>query len=160
MANAIEVKMTGIDDLVAKLDSISQDVRYKGGRFALRKAAQVIRDGARQNATRLDDPSTARDIEENIVERWNGRLFKQTGNIGFRVGVKGGAKLSKDNKDEGKGSPTPHFRLLEFGTEKMPAKPLLRDAMGKTMQAATDTFISEYSKAIDRAIKRAKKTGA
>ena len=147
----------GLDGFVAKLRAVSQEVRLKGGRFALRKGAQVIRDAARQNARRLDDAETGRSIAENIVERWNGRLYKQTGDLGFRIGVLGGAKLPKNNTDAGANSPTPHWRLLEFGTEKMAAKPFMRPAIQNNIDQVVSVTVREYTKAIDRAIAKAAK---
>ena len=149
-----EVTMTGVDALVARLEALKYETRYKGGRFALRKAAQAIRNAARQAAQSLDDPETGRSIAENITEKWNGRLYKRTGDLGFRVGVQGGAKLSKNNPDGGKSSPTPHWRLIEFGTENMAARPFMRPAGERSAQAATDEFIRQYGKAIDRALKK------
>lgn len=160
MADKIEFSIIGLDSLLGKLLSISQDVKYKGGRFALRRAAQVVRDAAKQNALRFDDAATGRTIADNIAERWNGKLFKRTGDLGFRVGVLKGAILPQNNKDEGAGGPTPHWRLKEFGTEKMPADPFMRPALEDNINAATDTFVREYEKAIDRAIKRAQKKAA
>jgi HK97 gp10 family phage protein len=155
MADTISVKMTGIDELSKKLEGLKYDVQKKGGRFALRKAAQVVRDAARQNAQAVDDSATGRSIAKNITEKWNGRLNKQTGDLGFRVGVQGGAKLPKDNVDEGAGGPTPHFRLLEFGTEKMAARPFFSRALPENAQKATDVFIDQFGRAIDRALKKA-----
>lgn len=150
-----DVKLNGVDALVAKLDALKYETRYKGGRFALRKAAQVIRNKARESAAALDDTETGRKIADNITEKWNGRLYKRTGDLGFRVGVQGGAKVTvKGNPDGGAKSPTPHWRLLEFGTENMAARPFMRPAGEQSAQAATDEFIRQYGKAIDRAIKK------
>ena len=150
-----DVKLNGVDALVAKLDALKYETRYKGGRFALRKAAQVIRNKARESASALDDAETGRNIADNITEKWNNRLFKRTGDLGFRVGVQGGAKVTvKGNPDGGAKSPTPHWRLLEFGTENMAARPFMRPAGEQSAQAATDEFIRQYGKAIDRAIKK------
>lgn len=147
----------GLDALLAKFKEISYETRYKGGRFALRKAAQVVRDQAKQNARRLDDAETGRSIAENIAERWNGKLYKATGDLGFRVGVLGGAKVPKNNVDEGAGGPTPHWRLKEFGTEKMAATPFMRPAMENNIDQVVSVFVKEYGKAIDRAIAKAAK---
>lgn len=149
------VKMTGVDELAKKLEGLRYDVQKKGGRFALRKAAQVVRDAARQNAQAVDSSATGRSIARNITEKWNGRLNKQTGDLGFRVGVQGGARIPKDNVDEGAGGPTPHFRLLEFGTEKMAARPFFARALPENAQKATDVFIDQFGRAIDRALKKA-----
>jgi len=147
----------GLDAILAKMRSVKYEVRYKGGRFALRKAAQVVRDAARQNARRLDDEKTGRSIADNIVERWASKLYKTTGDLGFRVGVQGGAKIPKDNVDEGAGGPTPHWRLKEFGTEKMAATPFMRPAIENNIDRVVSVFVSEYGKAIDRAIAKAAK---
>jgi HK97 gp10 family phage protein len=116
----------------------------------------VVANKAKEGAERLDDPETGRSIAANIALRWNGRLFKVSGDLGFRVGVLHGAVL-KNGGDLSANSPTPHWRLLEFGTAKMAAQPFMRKALADNISEATNTFITEYEKAIDRAIKRAAK---
>lgn len=154
----IEFKIDGLEALQSKLKNISTETQYKGGRFALRKAAQIVRNAARQGAQQLDDSETGRSIAENIAERWNGKAFKSNGDLMFRVGVLKGAVLPKDgNKDTGKKGSTPHWRLLEFGTEKMQAKPFMRQSLENNLQTATDEFVTQYGKAIDRAIAKGKK---
>lgn len=152
----VEFSITGLDGLLGKLDSLSYDVRRKGGRAALRKAAQVVMQKAKEGAERIDDKETGRSIADNITLRWNGKLFKQTGDLGFRVGVLHGAVL-KDGGDLSPNSPTPHWRLIEFGTEKMAAAPFMRPALANSISEVTNTFVTEYEKAIDRAIRRAAK---
>ena len=159
MADSIEFSLTGLDSLLGKLESVSYDVKRKGGRSALRKAAQAIRDAAKQNAARLDDPETAANISANIVERWNGRLFKRTGDLGFRVGVMGGVGGSKSGPELSglPGGDTRHFRYIEFGTEYVRARPIMRPALEQNIGLATDIFLREFEKSVDRAIKRAAK---
>lgn len=156
MADSIEFALEGIDGLVGKLEAISYDMKRKGGRSALRKAAQVVANKAKEGAERLDDPETGRSIAANIALRWNGRLFKVSGDLGFRVGVLHGAVL-KNGGDLSANSPTPHWRLLEFGTAKMAAQPFMRKALADNISEVTSTFITEYERAVDRAIKRAAK---
>jgi HK97 gp10 family phage protein len=156
MADGLDFKLQGVDGLVAKLEAVSYDMKRKGGRSALRKAAQLVADRAKENASRIDDPETGRSIAKNIALRWNGRLFKQSGNLGFRVGVLYGAVL-KNGGDKAANSPTPHWRLIEFGTVKMRGTPFMRRALAEHIGEATDAFVSSYTKAIDRAIKRAAK---
>lgn len=147
------VKMQGLPELQKKLRALSFDAQRKGGRFALRKAAQVFRDRAKQNAQRFDDPETARSIARNIVERWDPRYFKRTKNLKFRVGVMGGARKTRTTgRDD-----TWYWRFLEFGTEKMRAQPFMRPAGEQGAQPATDVFISEFGKSIDRTLRRLKK---
>lgn len=162
MADTVELKIQGLDELLGKLSAVSYDVKRKGGRSALRKAAQLIAQRAKEGAQRVDDSSTGRSIADNIGLRWNGRLWKRSGSLGFRVGVLHGALLPKNGEsvETGSKAPTPHWRLLEFGTEKMAAQPFMRPALADNTSEATDVFVSEYQKALDRAIKRAaKKSG-
>lgn len=156
MAETIEFSLIGLDSLLGKLDAVSYDVKRKGGRAALRKAAQVIVEKAKEGAERIDDKDTGRSISDNIALRWNGRLFRASGDLGFRIGVQHGALL-KDGGDLNPNAPTPHWRLIEFGTEKMAAAPFMRPALADNISQVTNTFISEYEKAIDRAIRRAAK---
>ncbi len=159
MADGVEFSILGLDGLLGKLSAVSVDVRHKGGRAALRKAAQVVVQKAKEGAERIDDKATGRSISDNIALRWNGRLFKRTGDLGFRIGVLHGAVL-KDGGDLSANAPTPHWRLIEFGTEKMPAAPFMRPALADSINEVTNTFVTEYEKAIDRAIRRAAKKAA
>lgn len=153
----VQVTMTGIDELTKKLEGLSYEVQKKGGRFALRKAAQVLRDSARAQAKQVDDGQTGRSIAANIQEKWNGRLNKRTGDLGFRIGVNQGAKLPQkgDQPDTSAGGPTPHWRLLEFGTEKMAPRPFFRKGVESAIQPATNVFMKQFDAAIGRAIKKA-----
>lgn len=158
-ADGVNYEMTGLPELLGKLEALEFDIKRKGGRFALRRAAQVLRDQARANAERVDDPRSPERIAENIVERWSGRTFRKTGNMMFRVGVMGGAGGSAKSSDLSglPGGDTRHWRMLEFGTEHMPAQPIFRPVPDQVGQQATDVFVKEYGKSIDRALKRAKK---
>lgn len=158
MAEAVEFSLLGLDSLLGKIQAVKYDTKRKGGRAALRRAANVVAEKAKQGAERLDNKETGRAISDNIAVRWNGRLFKRSGDLGFRVGVLHGAVLA-DGGDLSPNAPTPHWRLLEFGTEKMPAAPFMRPALADNISEVTGTFITEYEKAIDRAIKRALKKG-
>ena len=162
MADDIEFSLTGLDSLLGKLEAIAYDVKRKGGRSALRKAAQVVANKAKEGAERLDDSATGRSISSNIALRWNGKLFKQSGNLGFRIGVLHGAVLAKKGEapDLSANGPTPHWRLLEFGTDKMAASPFMRKALADNIGEVTNTFVTEYEKAVDRAIKRAARRAA
>lgn len=156
-------ELTGIEALLEKFEAIDYDLKRKGGRVALRKAANVIVRAAKANAMKLDDPNTAESIYRNITARWNGRRFKSTGDLGFRVGVMGGArgyaKASGELQGKGKENPggdTWYWRHLEFGTRNMAATPFMRPALVDNVTTATDAFINEYTKAIDRALARAR----
>lgn len=155
----IEFSLLGMDELLGKFDEISYGARRKGGRSSLRKAAQVIEQNLQQNALALDDAETGRSIAENVALRWDGKLFKATGDLGFRVGILKGAVTAKKGQPVSKsaGAPTPHWRLIEFGTENMPAEPFARRALADHISEITGVFVDEYNAALDRAIKRAQK---
>lgn len=159
MADSVEFSITGLDSLLGKLEAVSYDVKRKGGRSALRKAAQIVAEKAKEGARRVDDSATGRSIADNVAIRWNGRLFKRTGDLGFRVGILHGAVL-RNGGDLSANSPTPHWRLLEFGTEKMQARPFMRSALAGNISAVTNEFVTQYERAVDRAIKRAAKKAA
>jgi len=154
-----QFELKGLDELLGKFASIKNDVKYKGGRFALRKAANLVANAAKTSAATIDDPATGRSIQSNIAVRFSNRTFKRLGNLMFRVGVLHGAQLNKGGDISPK-APTPHWRLIEFGTEKMSAHPFMRPALENNISAATNEFIGQYKKAIDRAIKNAKKVAA
>ena len=150
----------GLAAVLAKFAAITDDVKRKGGRFALRKAAQLVRDAAVANAARIDDPATAADISKNIVERWNGKLYKSSQGqlMGFRIGVLGGAGGNKPTEAFSNlpGKDTRHWRHLEFGTEDTAAQPFLRRALSDNTSLAIQVFAREYQKSLARAVKRKK----
>ncbi|MDR9880452.1 HK97-gp10 family putative phage morphogenesis protein [Enterobacter hormaechei] len=158
MADGIDISITGVESLLGKLSSISDDLRRRGGRAALRRAGNVIVEKAKANAARIDDPLTGRSIAANVAMRWNNHTFKTTGNLGFRIGVLHGAVLKK-HPDLGENAPTPHWRLIEFGTENVRAQPFMRPAVESSVSEVVNVFATEYEKSIDRAIKRAAKKG-
>lgn len=164
MADGIQFSLTGLDSLLGKLESVKYETKRKGGRAALRRAAQVVRAAAEANAKRIDDPETVAEISKNIALRWNGRLFKRTGDLGFRVGVLGGARIPKSkpkgSDPGGPGGDTRYWAFVEFGTEDARAQPFMRPALEDSVDQVASTFVSEFEKAIDRAIKRAAKKGA
>lgn len=156
MADPVAVDVEGLAPLLARMEGMSFDLRKKGGRFAMRKAANVIRDKARENAKQLDDPTSAADISANVAVRFSPKDFKRNGNLVFRVGVLGGAggKKTAEQLSGLPGKDTRHWRQQEFGNSRHPAQPFMRRALAENIQAATNEFISQYNKSLDRAIKR------
>ncbi|PWD85804.1 HK97-gp10 family putative phage morphogenesis protein [Ignatzschineria cameli] len=150
MSRIIKTRITGIKELKEKLKSVSDDMINKGGRSALRSAANVIRKEAKERAERLDDPNTPERIADNVVVRWDRKTFRKTGNPAFKVGILGGAK--KDSKKKGRGGDTFYWRFLEFGTAKMPAKPFMRPAIDTKQKEAIDKFVEAYKKQLDKVL--------
>lgn len=160
-------RVVGLQDLHSNVEELVYETRYKGGRYALRKAAMVIQKKAEEGAKRFDDPATPNKIFENIAVRWNGRQYKGTGNLGFRIGVLGGARQYANTKDNarkgrvGKEYQTDgslfYWRFKEFGTERTAAEPFLRPAMEQSIDPATAEFITQFNRVIERALRKAKK---
>lgn len=153
----VEFSLIGIDEVLKNMEYVSDVVRGKRGRAALRKAAMVVVAAAKLKVEGHDDPETGRKISDNIAARWNGRRNKATGDIAWRIGVLKGAVLPKDNhENQGSGTATPHWRLLEFGTKTAIAKPFLRPALADNIAQVTSVFVDELTKGINRAIKTGK----
>jgi len=159
MPDGLDFSLIGVDEILGKLEEVGNDVRFKGGRFALRKAANLVANKVKENARALDDPLTSEEIHKNVAVRWSRKFNKRTGNLKFRVGIRGGAGGNAPGSafESLPGGDTRHWRFLEFGTEKAPARPFMRPALENNIGEATNEFIVNYGKAIDRAIRRAKK---
>lgn len=154
MADRVEVELKGADELLVKLKTVSSDMQLKGGRFALRKAGEVVRLAVEGEAMKLNRESTREAIFRNVRMRFSPRAFQRTGNLAFRVGFLGGA-LSRKQNEANPGGDTWYWRLLEFGTSQMPAKPFVRPAVERSRGRVMAEFIIQYRKALDRALRRA-----
>lgn len=156
MRNDVNGVFDGLPELRAKLKTLSDDAQFKGGRFAGRKAANVLKEAMAREAASVDDPSTSESIQKNLAVRFSTRTFKRTGDIKFRVGVRGGAASRKQN-EANPGGDTFYWRFLNFGTQKMGSRMSVERAAQQSESQVFQTFRLEYEKAIDRAIKRARK---
>lgn len=174
MADNLTFELEGIEPLIGKLETLKQDLRLKSGRAAWRKASGVLVDIVKKSASAVDNPTTPNNIAKNVVARWSPRYFKQTGDLKFRIGILGGAKNYVDDKanrrkrragkqytvggsSSNPGGDTWYWRFIEFGKENVAARPFMRNSLRKNTQGISDAFIEEYSKGIDRALKRASK---
>jgi HK97 gp10 family phage protein len=156
MRNDVNGVFDGLPELRAKLKTLSDDAQFKGGRFAGRKAANVLKEAMAREAASVDDPATRESIQKNLAVRFSTRTFKRSGDIKFRVGVLGGASSRKQNESN-PGGDTFYWRFLNFGTQKMGSRMSVERAAQQSESQVFQTFRLEYEKAIDRAIKRARK---
>ena len=153
MADKIEFSILGLEDVQRKMRGLVPKLRQKGAKSALGKAAALVRKKAKENALRVDDPETGRKISENIGQRLRGRYNRRTGNVMISVGVlTERGRIPKGNPDEGKKGNTPHWHLIEEGTEQAAAQPFLRPALSESIGQATDKFVTEFDKEIDKAL--------
>lgn len=151
MANNFDFSIIGLDEVTKRLSRLSLEVGDAAGRRALRKAANVVAKAARENAMLVDDPTTGRRIRDNIRLQFASRHYKETGDLMYRVGVstlKG--RIPKGNPDEGPKGNTPHWHLVELGTERSRAQPFLRPALSENINKVVDTLVVELDKEITK----------
>lgn len=153
----MSVTITGADEAIKRLESLSKAMRGRAVRRALGKGAAVVRKAAKVNALRIDDPETGRRIADNIGQRVRGRISRRTGDPTVSVGVLSErGRIPKGNPDTGRRGNTPHWHLLELGTEVMRAQPFLRPALESNLQSATDAFAGALGKEIDKELAKVK----
>lgn len=146
--------LIGFDTVIGKMRALPVAMRGKPGRLALGRAAAIVRKAAQQNAAKVDDPETGRKIAQNVTQRFRSRYFKQTGDLMISVGVatpKG--RIPKGNPDEGAKGPTPHWHLIELGTENSRAQPFLQPALSNNINSVIDTFAVNLEAQIDKVVK-------
>lgn len=141
-----EFAIKGLDPILAKMKNLSQKLQTKGVRTAGTKAMRIVRDAARAGAARLDDAKSPANIAKAIVTRNDAKGGKRVGGVVIKVGVVGGARPLKGNKDPG------HWRYLEFGASNTPAQPFMRKALEKNVEKVRDSFVSNLNSEIDKAI--------
>ncbi len=169
MADSFQID--GLAAVQRKLEGMKVDVARKAGRAAATKAMRIVRDAAKRNAKSVDDAKTSEQIAKNIAV--TGRYDRRQNAIIAKVGVRGGARSfanTKSNVRAGRagksyktggssgnpGGDTWYWRLLEFGTSKMAARPFMRPALEQNVEKVVATFVSEMSAAVDRFAARAK----
>lgn len=150
-------KVMGVDELNAKFRQLPTRLGMNAMRRALRKGANVVRDAARANAKRIDDPNTPADISKNIAVSAGGKRREQrAGGPMMRVGVRGGARPRSGDSGLSGGNTT-HWRFIEFGTERSAAQPFMRPAAESNVQAVVSAVIQDMPKQMQRELAKMKK---
>lgn len=160
----VEVKIEGLAEVQRKLKLLPERLGRNALRRALRTGANVMRDQARINSRSLDDPDTSESISKNIRVSGMSRKMERTQKvIGMRVGVAGGAKSKRGGgtfetggSKQNPGGDTWYWRLLEFGTSKMAAKPFMRPAMEQTASKVFGVTADAMSAQIDKELGKLK----
>jgi HK97 gp10 family phage protein len=142
-----DFKIEGLDKVLAKMQGLGPKLVKKGLRTAGTKAMRIVRDDARRVAKTFDDPESGSNIAKNIVTRYDARGSKRVGGAVTKVGVAGGARPQKGREDTG------HWRLIEFGTEHMRARPFMRPALENNVEQVTTIYVQALDVEIDKALK-------
>lgn len=147
MANDI----TGLDEVQAKLRQLGNKRKAKNAATrASRKAMNIVKKAARENAKRLDDKDSPEKIWKNIVVKAG--KTKGYDNVTMKVGVKGGAKKRAQSGKPNSGGDTWYFRLVEYGSSTNSASPFMRPALNNNMNAVQAEFTRAYSAELDKEI--------
>lgn len=182
MADSLQVRLEGIDELKRALADAAAEIRTKAVRGALRQAGNVIRKSARQAVPVLARPvmrggQLARKPQtvRNAIAVRNSKLARREGNEGVFVGVrpaKGarfrtrtvkalGVRIRQRTQvrasKRGRYSPDDpyYWRYLEFGTRHMGARAFLRPAFEAQGRAAIDAFMESVVPQINKINARA-----
>ncbi|ENX33514.1 HK97 gp10 family phage protein [Acinetobacter colistiniresistens] len=145
----VEVDITGLDDVVNRLQRLADPKRTKSiARKAARQAMNIVRDAARQNAKAIDDPESPEKIWKNISTQAG--KSRNPNEIKMRVGVRGGASFSNPNPPSTSGGDTRHWRWVEFGRSDAPATPFMRPAFASNIQQVTNKFAEVFDAELDK----------
>ncbi|WP_151746319.1 HK97-gp10 family putative phage morphogenesis protein [Acinetobacter soli] len=166
----VEIKFEGLDEVLKKMERLSNQRLVKNAaNRAARKAMNIVKDAAKQNAHRIDDPETREAIYENVTVS-QGKTRNNT-YVRMRVGIMGGAGSNskskkivfKERKKKGEakqildentialpGGNTKYWRFIEFGTSQMPATPFMRPALANNIQQVTNKFAESFSLELDK----------
>lgn len=138
----VEFKVEGLVDVLAEMKKLTVEMRGKVSRSSVRKGANIIRDAARAGWDRVDREETPNDIAEKITVQFAGKTFRRTGDVMFRVGIRGGATA--------KGVPVFYWRFYELGSSSQRARPVMQPALfnnaGKAFAAVATEMNRQFKK--------------
>ena len=140
---------SGHQDIERKLRELgSATVVRRITRKAARQSMNIVRDAAKENAKRIDDPVTREKIFKNISTSAGKTRDKNT--IKMRVGVRGGASFSNRNPPQTPGGDTRHWRFKEFPTSNSAATPFMRPALHNNVDLVTAKFTQVFNVELDK----------
>ncbi|WP_202844801.1 HK97-gp10 family putative phage morphogenesis protein [Luteimonas saliphila] len=145
-----EFRIEGLEEVKRKLKALPEKFAKRGMRRALRKGANIVRNAARNNAKRIDDPATREQIWKNTVVAGGGaRRERQEGGPMMRIGVRGGAKPTSGDNGQPGGNTT-HWRFIELGTSLAAAQPFMRPALANNVAAVTNAVVDAAKVELDK----------
>lgn len=149
--NDVTVDVKGLAELSKRIKLLPERFAARGMRRALRRGANVIRDAARNNAKRFDDPLTKEAIYKNAAVMGGGaRREKAAGGPIMRVGMRGGARFNPSASGLPGGNTTGYWRFLEFGTSDQAAQPFLRPALASSAERALSVIVESAADELDK----------
>lgn len=153
MVDKVDFKFDGLAEVLGNLKTLPLKVRRSAARKATGKGAAIIRKKAKAIVMRSDDPETGRRIADNIGQRFRSRYFRETGDTMVSVGVLSGkGRIPKGNPDTGRKGNTPHWHLLELGTEHSKAQPFLRPAASESVSEVFNTVATALEQEVSKEV--------
>jgi len=138
MADGVKMEVHGLKELERKLLEMSPKLAKNALRAAVAAGARVVAAEARKNVP-VDSGTLRRSIYTKQIREESGDT-QQTFYVGARQGKKEQAK-----KRDGW-----YFPFVEFGTEKMAARPFMRPAFESTKDAAVQAIKTRLAERIDK----------
>lgn len=135
MADWVEYKLTGADELSATFRGLAEEMRLKVVTPAAKDAMEIVLADAKSRASRIDDPETSNYIPKNLAIVERKAIGVEVGAVVMSVGVR------KRSRGQGGGN-TFYWWWVELGTEKNRAKPFLRPALANNREALFKEFLS------------------
>ena len=138
MANSVTVQVEGLKELEQKLLSFGDKLARNGLRAAVAAGARVVVKEARANVP-VDTGTLKKAIYQKQIREESGNT-QQTFYVGARHG----------KKEQAKGRDAWYFPFVEFGTEKMPARPFMRPACESTKDEAIEAIKSRLAERVEK----------
>lgn len=138
-----------LKSLTAQMRKVDKEMRGRIARLGTSSAASHVANKIRAKLRAMDDPDTTNSIAKNVMIQHSRRYQQRTGNVMYRVGIRGGAKTAAENALN-KGGDTFYWRFLEFGTKNMPPRPFMRpsleESQGQLMEIMFKRMQQEFDK--------------
>lgn len=135
MADWITYKLTGADELSRIFKTLPQEVQRQVVVPAAKDAMDIVLNAAKDNADRVDDPSTPNYIPLNIAMIEDTKFFNETGSTKISVGV-------RKTKRGQRGGNSFYWWFVELGTSRIRAQPFMRNALAQNREQVFQEFLS------------------
>ncbi len=153
----VEMKLTGMDGVIATLNSLPAEVVSKRGgpvKAALAKGARKLRDYAKQNLrAAIAGGATTRstgELESRVIAS-RGKAPNGTKGERYLVRVK---KRDYINADGVRTNPLMTANLLEYGSSHQPATPWLRPAVDQHGGEVITTITTDLDRRVQQTVRK------
>lgn len=149
MSNGPVIQMQGLAQLTARFNALSSAAKGKAVRAAGRAGCNEIKKQIVKTAPYDAVSQDNTHIRKNVVVG-RSRSRSGYGREVFTVGIKLGKKTLANGKVVKTEGDTWYWKLVEFGTSKMPAQPFMRPAAAAAATAALAAFEKKFGEAITK----------